>query len=857
MENMTPLYKQYKSIKDQFSDAILLFRLGDFYEAFEDDAKIISQELDIVLTSKEIGKGKRIPMAGVPYHALDSYLSKLVQKKYKVAICEQVEDPALAKGLVKREVVRVITPGTLVEDTLLEDRNNNFLSSIYILNKEYMGIATIDVSTGEFFGTEWMGKDAEEIIYSEFVRLKPKEIILPFSTKDILGDILTDLKREIDPKITLVPEEYFEEIDHKLEFSEPKENYPLALKASYGILNYIKDVMFTIPTHIDRLEFYKPHQYLILDSTAIKHLELLETVREGQRRGSLIWVIDKTLTSMGARLLKKWLLQPLLNVNIIRKRQEAVKELLEKEALRKEFEELLKNMPDLERINSRINYNTATPKELIYLMQALSFLPSLRKVFEKVESQKLIELKENIPNLEPLYEELNRALVDSPPSHIKEGGFIRDGYNAELDELRALLRDSKNWLIDLENRERERTGIKSLKIGFNQVFGYYIEVTKANLNLVPPEYIRKQTLVNAERFITPELKEWENKILHAEENIKRIEENLFQELRKKVVERSKDIETFAQVVAELDVYISLAKTAKDYGYVCPQVTNDYEIIIRQGRHPVIERMLPPGTFVPNDTYLNKDKFIKLITGPNMAGKSTYIRQVALIVILAQMGSFIPAEEAKIGVVDRIFTRIGAWDDISSGESTFLVEMKEVGNILSHATERSLLILDEVGRGTSTYDGISIAWAVLEYIHNKLKAKTLFATHYHELTELEKELKNLQNLSVAVQERGKDIIFLHKIVEKPADKSYGIYVAQLAELPKEVIERAEKILIALEKGREIQKKEIVQLPLFSEVTDMRFEKLKKEILSLNTNELTPIQALLKIHEWKELIKEWEK
>jgi DNA mismatch repair protein MutS len=857
MENMTPLYKQYKSIKDQFSDAILLFRLGDFYEAFEDDAKIISQELDIVLTSKEIGKGKRIPMAGVPYHALDSYLSKLVQKKYKVAICEQVEDPALAKGLVKREVVRVITPGTLVEDTLLEDRNNNFLSSIYILNKEYIGIATIDVSTGEFFGTEWMGKDAEEIIYSEFVRLKPKEIILPFSTKDILGDILTDLKREVDPKITLVPEEYFEEIDHKLEFSEPKENYPLALKASYGILNYIKDVMFTIPTHIDRLEFYKPHQYLILDSTAIKHLELLETVREGQRRGSLIWVIDKTLTSMGARLLKKWLLQPLLNVNIIRKRQEAVKELLEKEVLRKEFEELLKNMPDLERINSRINYNTATPKELIYLMQALSFLPSLRKVFEKVESQKLIELKVNIPNLEPLYEELNRALVDSPPSHIKEGGFIRDGYNAELDELRALLRDSKNWLIDLENRERERTGIKSLKIGFNQVFGYYIEVTKANLNLVPPEYIRKQTLVNAERFITPELKEWENKILHAEENIKRIEENLFQELRKKVVERSKDIETFAQVVAELDVYISLAKTAKDYGYVCPQVTNDYEIIIRQGRHPVIERMLPPGTFVPNDTYLNKDKFIKLITGPNMAGKSTYIRQVALIVILAQMGSFIPAEEAKIGVVDRIFTRIGAWDDISSGESTFLVEMKEVGNILSHATERSLLILDEVGRGTSTYDGISIAWAVLEYIHNKLKAKTLFATHYHELTELEKELKNLQNLSVAVQERGKDIIFLHKIVEKPADKSYGIYVAQLAELPKEVIERAEKILIELEKGREIQKKEIVQLPLFSEVTDMRFEKLKKEILSLNTNELTPIQALLKIHEWKELIKEWEK
>lgn len=853
MENMTPLYRQYKSIKDQFSDAILLFRLGDFYEAFEEDAKIISQELDIVLTSKEIGKGKRIPMAGVPYHSLDSYLSKLVQKKYKVAICEQVEDPALAKGLVRREVVRVITPGTLVEDTLLEDKNNNFLSSIYALNREYLALATIDVSTGEFFATEWRGEDAEEIIYSELVRLKPKEIILPFSLKDLLSEVLSDLKREVDPKITLLEDSYFEPLDHQISYSEPKENYPLAEKSINGILSYIKEVMFTIPTHIERVEFYKPQQYLILDSTAIKHLELLETVREGQRRGSLIWVLDKTLTSMGARLLKKWLLQPLLNVNAIKKRQEAIKEFLEKDSWRREMEEILKEMPDLERINSRINYNTATPKELIYLRQALSFLPLLRKSLEKAESNRLRELEENLPNLEPLYEELDRALVESPPSHIKDGGYIKDGYDPNLDELRKLLRESKDWLINLENRERERTGIKSLKIGYNQVFGYYIEVTKANLNLVPSDYIRKQTLVNAERFITPELKEWENKILHAEDNIKKIEEELFQNLRKNVIKHSKDITTFAQTIAEIDVYISLAKAAREYNYVCPQITNDYEVIIREGRHPVIERMLPPGTFVPNDAYLNKDKFINLITGPNMAGKSTYIRQIALIIILAQMGSFIPAKEAKIGVVDRIFTRIGAWDDISSGESTFLVEMKEVGNILSHATERSLIILDEVGRGTSTYDGISIAWAIVEYIHNKIKAKTLFATHYHELTELEKELKHLKNLSVAVQEKGKDIIFLHKIVEKPADKSYGIYVAQLADLPKEVIERAEKILFELEKGREIKKKEVVQLPLFSEITDSKLEKLKNEILSLNTNELTPIQALLKIHEWKELIK----
>ncbi|MEN3011613.1 MAG: DNA mismatch repair protein MutS [Dictyoglomus thermophilum] len=853
MENMTPLYRQYKSIKDQFSDAILLFRLGDFYEAFEEDAKIISQELDIVLTSKEIGKGRRIPMAGVPYHALDSYLSKLVQKKYKVAICEQVEDPALAKGLVKREVVRVITPGTLVEDTLLEDKNNNFLSSIYALNKEYISLATIDVSTGEFFATEWRGKEAEEIIYSELVRLKPKEIILPFSLKDLLSELLTDLKREVDPKITLLDDNYFQFSDYAIKYSDDKEKYPLAERSVNGALNYIKEVMFTIPTHIERVEIYQPQQYLILDSTAIKHLELLETVREGQRRGSLIWVLDKTLTSMGARLLKKWILQPLLNVNAIKKRQGAIKEFLEKEPWRREIEDILKEMPDLERINSRINYNTATPKELIYLRQALSFLPLLRKSLEKAESDRLKELKEDLPDLEPLYEELDRALVESPPSHIKDGGYIKDGYDPNLDELRRLLRESKDWLINLENRERERTGIKSLKIGYNQVFGYYIEVTKANLNLVPPDYIRKQTLVNAERFITPELKEWENKILHAEDNIKKIEEELFQNLRKKVIEHSRDITTFAQIIGEIDVYISLAKAAREYNYVCPQVTNDYDVIIREGRHPVIERMLPPGTFVPNDAYLNREKFIDLITGPNMAGKSTYIRQIALIIILAQMGSFIPAKEAKIGVVDRIFTRIGAWDDISSGESTFLVEMKEVGNILSHATERSLIILDEVGRGTSTYDGISIAWAIVEYIHNKIKAKTLFATHYHELTELEKELRHLKNLSVAVQEKGKEIIFLHKIVDKPADKSYGIYVAQLADLPREVIERAEKILLELEKGREIKKKEVIQLPLFSEITDSKLEKLRNEILSLNTNELTPIQALLKIHEWKELIK----
>ncbi|MCS7202542.1 MAG: DNA mismatch repair protein MutS [Dictyoglomus sp.] len=853
MENMTPLYRQYKSIKSKFPDSILLFRLGDFYEAFEEDAKIVSQELDITLTSKEIGKGQRIPMAGVPYHAVESYLAKLVNKKYKVAICEQMEDPSKAKGLVKREVVRVITPGTILEDTLLEERSNNYLSCLYSKSKEKIGLSSIDISTGEFIATQWIGNDVEDIIFSELIRLKPREILINLDFSENHPELLEEIKKSLDPKITFLSEEYFEnKPDYPIEFKFSEE---LALKSGYCILNYIKEVMFTIPTHISKVEFYQPQQYLILDSTAIKHLELLETIREGQRKGSLLWVLDKTLTSMGSRLLKKWILQPLLHISMIKERQSAISELLEKEKVRRDFEKILEVFPDLERLNSRINYNSATPKELISLRQALSYLSQVKNLMKEFESKRLVQLRKEIPDLESLYELLEKAIVDNPPSTLREGGYIKEGFSAELDELRKILKESKNWLIDLENRERARTGIKSLKIGYNQVFGYYIEVTKANLNLVPDDYIRKQTLTNAERFITPELKNFESNILRAEENIQRLEEELFQKIRSEVVKYSKDIMTLAQIIAEIDVYIALSKCAREYNYVCPQITSDYEIIIKKGRHPVLEKILPAGSFVPNDTYLSKDKFIHLITGPNMAGKSTYIRQIALIVIMAQMGSFIPAEEAKIGIVDRIFTRIGAWDDISSGESTFFVEMKEVGNILKNARERSLIILDEVGRGTSTYDGISIAWAVVEYIHKKIKAKTLFATHYHELTELEKDLKNLKNLSVLVQEKGKEVIFLHKIVEKPSDKSYGIYVAQLAELPNEIIERAQKILFQLEKKRELAKKEVEQLPLFSSISNSYLEKIKRDLEELDINNLTPIDALLKISQWKELLKNY--
>ncbi|MGB9857627.1 MAG: DNA mismatch repair protein MutS [Dictyoglomaceae bacterium] len=854
MENMTPLYRQYKSIKSKFPDSILLFRLGDFYEAFEEDAKIVSQELDITLTSKEIGKGQRIPMAGVPYHAVESYLAKLVNKKYKVAICEQMEDPSKTKGLVKREVVRVITPGTILEDTLLEERSNNYLSSLYSKNKQKIGLSSIDISTGEFISTQWTGEDAEDIILSELIRLKPKEILLNFDFSEIHPEFIEEIKRTLDPKFTYLSEDYFEnKPDYSIEF--PFTEQDLALRASYSVLNYIKEVMFSIPTHISKVDFYHPQQYLILDSTAIRHLELLETIREGQKRGSLLWVLDKTLTSMGSRLLKKWILQPLLQISAIRDRQSAVKEFLEKEKLRKDFEKILEVFPDLERLNSRINYSSATPKELVSLRQAISFLPQIRNLMKEFESKRLVQLRDELPILEPLYELLEKSIVENPPSTLREGGYIKDGFSKELDEMREILKNSKKWLIDLENRERARTGIKSLKVGYNQVFGYYIEVTKANLNLVPDDYIRKQTLANAERFITPELKNLENTILRAEENIQRLEEELFHQIRSEVVKYSKDIMKFAQIISEIDVYISLAKCAREYEYVCPQVTSDYDIIIRKGRHPVVERILPPGNFVPNDTFLSKDKFIHLITGPNMAGKSTYIRQTALMVIMAQMGSFIPAEEAKIGIVDRIFTRIGAWDDISSGESTFFVEMKEVGNILKNARERSLIILDEVGRGTSTYDGISIAWAVVEYIHRKIKAKTLFATHYHELTELEKDLKNLKNLSVLVQEKGKEVIFLHKIVERPSDKSYGIYVAQLADLPYEIIERAQKILYQLEKKRELAKKEVEQLPLFSSINNSSLEKIRKDLEELDINNLTPIEALLKINQWKDLLKNY--
>ncbi len=853
MENMTPLYKQYKSIKSKFPDSILLFRLGDFYEAFEEDAKIVSQELDITLTSKEIGKGQRIPMAGVPYHAVESYLAKLVNKKYKVAICEQMEDPSKAKGLVKREVVRVITPGTILEDTLLEETSNNYLSCLYSKDKTSIGLSSIDISTGEFISTQWIGEDAEDIIFSELIRLKPKEILLNYEFSEIHWELLEEIKKSLDPKLTFLSDEYFEKKpDYFIEFNFSEE---LALKSGFSILNYIKEVMFSIPTHISRVDFYQPQQYLILDSTAIKHLELLETIREGQKRGSLLWVLDKTLTSMGSRLLRKWILQPLLQISLIKERQNAISELLEKERIRRDFEKILEVFPDLERLNSRINYNSATPKELVSLRQALSYLSQIKIIMKEFESKRLVQLRNELPNLEPLYELLEKSIVDNPPSLMREGGYIKDGFSEELDELRKILRESKTWLIDLENRERIRTGIKSLKIGYNQVFGYYIEVTKANLNLVPDDYIRKQTLANAERFITPELKNFESTILRAEENIQKLEEELFQKIRSEAIKYSREIMKLAQIIAEIDVYISLAKCAREYNYVCPQITSDYDLIIKKGRHPVLEVILPPGSFVPNDTYLSKDKFIHLITGPNMAGKSTYIRQTALIVIMAQMGSFIPAEEAKIGIVDRIFTRIGAWDDISSGESTFFVEMKEVGNILKNAKERSLIILDEVGRGTSTYDGISIAWAVVEYLHKKIKAKTLFATHYHELTELERDLKNLKNLSVLVQEKGKEVIFLHKIIEKPSDKSYGIYVAQLADLPLEIIERAQKILYQLEKKRELAKKEVEQLPLFSPLNNSSLEKISKELEELDINNLTPIDALLKISQWKELLKNY--
>jgi DNA mismatch repair protein MutS len=863
-EEITPLMNQYFKIKSQYPDEILFFRMGDFYEMFGEDAKVASKILGIALTSRGHIKGEKIPLAGIPYHAADRYLAKLLRAGKKVVVCEQVEDPKLAKGIVKRDVVEIITPGTVTVDGVIEGTSNNYLVSL-TGDKEKLGLAVIDLTTGEFKVDQG---DTTKIIEKIKV-LNPAEIICP----EIWGE---EKKKELgflDENVTLTNLEMWK-FDYDFAQKILTEHFKVAsldgfgcqdlklgISAAGAILAYLKQTKKTFLSHINKISPSIEGQEMFLDTNTIRNLELLTAMGTGERTNTLFSLLNKTKTAMGARLLKSWIIAPLLNVNRITQRQDAVEELFKNHDLSDSLEKKIKKIADLERLSGKIGYGKANPKDLIWLKDSLSVIPDLRSILSDVKSDLLNHIKENLPDTSELVSLIQRSIVDEPPFILTEGGIIKSGYSSELDSLKSQIKGSKDWIAGLQQEERKRTNIPSLKVGFNKVFGYFIEVTKPHLSKVPEEYIRKQTMVNAERFVTQELKEKEAHILGAEEKIFKLEYDLFLDIRSKIAEKTADIQRTAQLVAQLDVMLSLKEVAEKYDYLRPQIDSSDEIIIEEGRHPVIENILDPGTFVPNDTKIDiENEQVHIITGPNMAGKSTYLRQVGLIVLLAQMGSFVPAKKAKIGVVDRIFTRVGAMDYLALGKSTFLVEMNETANILNNAAPKSLILLDEVGRGTSTFDGLSIAWAVTEHIHNnpKIGSKTLFATHFHELTELAKFLPRVKNYNVAVKEWGDEVIFLRKIVPGGCDDSYGIQVARLAGVPKQVLERAKEILAELENGEVAQQKlpepkpkpVSYQLSIFSPKDSQIVEELRK----LDLEKLTPIEALNKLSELKKKAEE---
>jgi len=852
---MTPIRQQYLRIKRQYPNAIVLFRLGDFYETFDEDAKIASRELEIVLTSREMGKGHRVPLAGIPYHALDNYLARLINRGYKVAICEQVTRPGETKGLVERDVVRVVTPGTVVEPSLLDSKANNYLLSL-VPGEGEVGMAYVDITTSEFATTQLPLERA----ISELERLKPTEII----TAD-----RSDLAAfNIAVPVTRLDDYHFEPefagqslLDH---FGVATldgygcANRPLAVGAAGGVIHYIQETQKAVLGQLTRLNTYSVANFMALDEQTQRNLELFRGGRSATAGGSLLSVIDLTKTAMGGRLLKRWLSQPLLDITELNRRQDAIAWLVANTMPRSEVISRLGEVADLERLINRVRSNMATPRELISLKHGLEAIPRLTVL---LDTKDLAWLKEELKPRQDVVDLISDALVESPPSSLDEGGVIKPGFDEELDKLRLVTKNARQYLANLERDEREQTGIKSLKVGYNRVFGYYIEVSKPNLPQVPPHYIRKQTLVGGERFFTPELKEYESMILNAQERMSQLEASIFQRVCRQVATVSERILAVAQALAALDVFSSLAEVAVRYNYVRPELNNDNKIIITQGRHPVVERN-PDISFVPNDAYLsNDDTQLIVLTGPNMSGKSTYLRQVALIVLLAQMGSFVPASSATMGLVDRVFTRIGAGEDIAAGQSTFMVEMVETANILNNATPRSLIILDEIGRGTSTYDGLAIARAVVEYIHNysKLGAKTLFATHYHELIEMASFLPRVKNFNVSViEERGK-VIFLYKIVPGGVDRSYGIHVAQLAGLPKSVVQRAQAVLAELEDSTKAPAKRPArsrrqavvsqQLPLFAPKSPL-IEEFKK----LDIDSLSPLEAINKLYELRKKAKE---
>ena len=878
----TPMMQKYLETKEQYKDCILFYRLGDFYEMFFDDAITVSRELEITLTGKSCGQEERAPMCGVPYHAVDGYLTRLVAKGYKVAICDQVEDPKQAKGLVKREVTRIVTPGTILDAQAIDETKNNYIMCIVYIADRY-GVSVADITTGDYFVTELPdgGKLKDEIY-----RFMPSEIICNEAFY-MSGLDLKDLKERFHMAVYSLESWYFDDTACREKLMEHFKvsslaglglsDYDCGVLSAGALLQYLLETQKNDLSHMTRITPYTTGKYMMLDSSTRRNLELCETLREKQKRGSLLWVLDKTKTAMGARMLRKFIEQPLIEKQEILRRLDAVEELKQSAISREEVREYLSPVYDLERLITRITYGTANPRDLTAFAGSLSMLPPIRYLLEEMESSLLKDIYAELDPLEDLCTLVQNAIADEPPLAMKEGGIIRDGYNEEIDTLRRAKSEGKDWLAKLEQDEREKTGIKTLRIKYNKVFGYYLEVTNSYKELVPDYYTRKQTLANAERYITPELKELEDTILGAEDKLYALEYELYCTIRDTIAAEVKRIQTTAKAIASLDVFSSLALVAERNNYVRPKINESGKIDIRDGRHPVVEQMIPNGTFICNDTLLDdKKQRVSIITGPNMAGKSTYMRQAALIVLMAQIGSFVPASGADIGLVDRIFTRVGASDDLASGQSTFMVEMTEVANILRNATSKSLLILDEIGRGTSTFDGLSIAWAVVEYISDSklLGAKTLFATHYHELTELEGKIDNVNNYCIAVKEKGDDIVFLRKIVKGGADKSYGIQVAKLAGVPDLVIDRAKEIVEELvneditirvseiavggkdsgakkkAKPKKYDEMDLAQFSLFDTVKD---DDVLEELKNIDVGNLTPVDALNTIYRLQNKLK----
>ena len=860
----TPMMAQYLEIKAQYADYILLYRLGDFFECFFEDAVRVSRDLELTLTARDCGEGRRAAMCGVPFHKSDLYIGRLVTLGYKVAVCEQTEDPSLAKGLVRREVVRVVTPGTVTDASLLDDGCNNFLAALYYGDRG-VGLAVCDISTGQVLTTLIAGENQLARLENELGVYSPREVVLNISA-DACREVAAFLRDRFDARIE---ERAIRLFDRERARSEAELCFgerarlledEATLLAVGALLSYIRETQKCAPTFVRELTVYTDGQYMELDISTRRNLELVESMRTKEKRGSLLWVLDKTRTAMGARLLRSWVLKPLVSVSAIRKRQSAVADFSREYMLREELREILSHVLDLERLTARVVYGSANARDLSAIAASIAELPTFLAMLAPLKSDGVMELCAGLDPLTDVYDLITASIADTPPLTVREGGMIRPGYHPDVDYLRGVRENGRGWIEEIEAREREATGIKSLKVGYNKVFGYYIEVTKSYVSEVPDRYIRKQTLTNCERYITEQLKEMEATVLGAYDKLAALEYELFTEIRLQVASAAARIQDTAARLAGLDCYLSLAEVASKGGYVCPEIESSGELTIRDGRHPVVERFVRDSYFVPNDTLLNTEgERLYLLTGPNMAGKSTYMRQVALITLMAQIGSFVPACEATVGIADKIFTRVGASDDLASGQSTFMLEMNEVAFILKNATSRSLIIYDEVGRGTSTYDGMSIARAVVEYTHKRIGARTLFATHYHELTALEGEFPGIVNYNIAAKKRGDGVVFLRKIVRGATDDSYGIEVAKLAGLPQEVIRRARQVLSEIEEGAlapavRVSVSAEPSFDLFGAVRSSEADEAAARIRAVDLNTLTPIEAMNLLFELKMLLKD---